>query len=61
MRMVMNSGGYFPPPFQGIPWIQDGPLSPTVFNVVVDSLIRYWVTVVTSTEVGAEGLGSNIQ
>ena len=32
-----------------------------VFNVVVDSVIRHWLTVVAPTEVGTEGLGETIQ
>ena len=32
-------------------------MSPTIFNVVVDAIIRHWVTVVTPTEAGMGGLG----
>ena len=40
---------------------QDDPLSSTLFNVVVDTVIRHWVTVATPTEEGIEGLGPSIQ
>ena len=54
MRMVGNSGGYFGSPFQGYRGVTQGnPLYPTVFNMVVDTMIRKWVTVVETTEVGA--------
>ena len=49
-------------PFPRISWlIQGNPLSPTVFNVVVDAVIWHWVTVVAPTEAGAEVLGDTIQ
>ena len=39
---------------------QVAPLSPTIFNVVVDTVICHLVTVVTPTEVGMVGLGMAI-
>ena len=36
-------------------------MSPTIFNVVVDAIIRYWVMVVEPTEDGILGLGLLIQ
>ena len=33
------------------------PLYPTIFNVVVDSVIRHWLMVVTLTEAGTGGFG----
>ena len=36
-------------------------MSPTIFNVVIDSVIRYWVAVVAPTKDGTEGLGLLIQ
>ena len=49
--MVAKTGGYFPPPFQGYCGLtQVDPVSPTVFNVVVDAVIRNWITVVVLTE-----------
>ena len=35
-------------------------LSPTIFNVVMDAVIRHWVTVITPTELGMGGLGLTI-
>ena len=37
--------------------MQGEPLSPTIFNVVVDAAICHWVTVVMRSEVGMGGLG----
>ena len=36
---------------------QGDPLYPTIFNVVVDAVIRHWVMVVTPTEAGMGELG----
>ena len=39
---------------------QGNPLSPTIFNVVIDAVICHWVTVVTPTASGTVGLGLTI-
>ena len=50
------------PPFQVYLIVAQGdPLSPTIFNMVVDSVIQHRVTVVAATEAGAEVLGVSIQ
>ena len=59
--MVARSGRYFGRPFKGYQDVTQGdPLSPTIFNVVVDTVIYHWVTVVTPTEAGTGGLGLTI-
>ena len=40
---------------------QGDPLSPTLFNVFVDAVLRHWVTVVVPTKNGREGLGLSIR
>ena len=53
---------YYGPPFKGYNiFIQGLPLSPTLFNMVVDAVICHWVTVVAETEAGIEGLGLPIR
>ena len=37
--------------------MQGDPLSQTIFNVVVDSVICHWLAVVTPIDVGRGGLG----
>ena len=46
------------PPIQRLPSIDTRiHLPPTLFNVVMDAIIRHWVTVVVSTKESTEGLG----
>ena len=43
--MVARAGGYYGTGFKGARGVTQGdPLSPTIFNVVVDSVVRHWVT-----------------
>ena len=56
--MVAKAGGYFGRPFKGNHRVMQGyPLSPTIFNVFVEAVIRHWVTVVLLTEAVTGGLG----
>ena len=42
--MVARAGGYYGKAFKGERGVtQGGPLSPTIFNVVVDVVVRHWV------------------
>ena len=62
ITMIARAGGYYEPPLKGYHGITQGyPISPTIFNVVVDTIIRHWVIVVAATEAGAGGLGFLIQ
>ena len=62
LTMVARAGGYFGLPLKGYCGMTQGdPLSPTLFNVVVDAFIRHWVTVVDPTEDGMERLGLQIR
>ena len=43
--MVARAGGYYGTGFKGARGVTQGnPLSPTIFNVVVDVVVRHWVT-----------------
>ena len=49
--MVAQSGGYYGEPFKVFLGVTQGdPLSPTIFNVVVETVFRHWVTMVAAME-----------
>ena len=51
LTMVARAGGYFGYPFNGQRVMDQGdPLYPTIFNVVVDAVLRNWILMVTETE-----------
>ena len=54
--MVARAGGYYGKYFKGGRGVTQGdPLSPTIFNVVVDAVVRHWVTLaVTEAETRGE-------
>ena len=53
--MVAQAGGYYGTEFMGERGVTQGdPLSPTIFNVVVDAVVRHWVQGVVE-EVEAQG------
>ena len=55
-------GCYYITPFkvhQGV--TQGGPLPPTIFNVVVDTVICHWVMLVAGEEAGLGGFGLAVQ
>ena len=53
--MVTRVGSYYGKAFQGARGVTQGdPLSPTIFNVAVDVVVRHWVTVMVE---GAEERG----
>ena len=50
--MVSRAGGYYGVEFKGAQGVTQGdPLTSTIFNVVVDAVVRHWVTVMVE---GAE-------
>ena len=56
--MVVQAGGYYGTYFQGERGVtQSDPLNPTIFNVVVDAVVRQWVTGVISDSEAQEELG----
>ena len=44
LTMVVRAGGYYGEAYKGERGVTQGdPLSPTIFNVVVDAVVRHWV------------------
>ena len=51
--MVVQAGGYYREPFHGERGVTQGDaLSPTIFNVVVDVVVRHWESLVAEQEGG---------
>ena len=49
--MVAQSGGYYNDPFKNFRVVTQGdPLSPTIFYVVVDMVLRHWFTLMAASE-----------
>ena len=56
--MVPWAWGYYGSRFKGFQGVTQGyPLSPTIFNVVVDAMIQHWLVVVAEADARANGLG----
>ena len=44
LTIVVRAGGYYGEAFKGARGVTQGdPLSPTIFNVVVDAVVRHWI------------------
>ena len=42
--MIARAGGYYGEAFKGARGFTQGdPLSPTIFNVVMDAVVRHWI------------------
>ena len=53
LKMVAQAGGYYGEPSCGKRGITQGePLSPTIFNVVVDAVVLHWESLVAEREGG---------
>ena len=51
LTMATMAVGHYGLPFKVFCTVTQGePLSPTIFNLFVDAVLRYWVTVVAATE-----------
>ena len=64
--MVARAGGYFGVPFKGQHGVTKWQsIFPTISNMVVDAVLRHWVSVVAAMEglvdPGTEGLVQDIQ
>ena len=56
--MVAHSVGYYGTVLQRFQGVTQGyPLSPNIFNVVVNAVVRYWITVLVERAGGQDGRG----
>ena len=59
--MVDSSGGYYGAAFQGVWGVTQGdPMYPTIFNVVVDALLRHCISLVSGGVGGQYGWGREV-
>ena len=62
LSMVARKGHYYGTPFKGHQWFTQGdPLSPTIFKMVVDTVICHWVMLVVGEEAGTDAFGRAVQ
>lgn len=62
-QVVARLGGYYGMPFEANRGVTQGDIiSPTIFNVVVDAVVRYWLQIVSENNLDAmEGMGSRVR
>ena len=59
--MVTRAGGYYGVAFKGFRWMTQGdPLSPTIFNVVVDAVVRHWISLLSVCTGVQDGWGRDL-
>ena len=59
---MARAGCYYGAPFKGSREVmQVSPLSPTIFNIVVDTAIQHWEMVVVGEDAGPEGFWRAVQ
>ena len=59
LNMVAWSVGYYGSPFRGEKGVTQGsPLSPTIFNVVVDAVVFHWESLLVAEREGVESRGN---
>ena len=62
LTMVVRASGYYGTAFKGGRGVTQGnPLSPTIFNVVMDVIVRHWVTGVIVYAEAQGGLGNKVR
>ena len=62
MRIVARAGGYYGKSFKGFRGVtQGGPVSPTIFNVVVGAVVRHWVEDMVESTGGKGGRGQDVR
>ena len=61
-ELVYRAGGSYDRPFKALRGVtQGGPLSPRIFNLMVDAIIREWLQQIMSAEVARVGIGEEVR
>ena len=61
LRMVVKAGRYYGKEFQGFRGVIQGePLSPNIFNVVLDAVVQHWVEEMAESADGQGGRGQEV-
>ena len=56
-QVVARQSGYHGEPFKATRGVTQGDIvSPTLFNIIVDAVVRYWFHVLEMDETASEGL-----
>jgi hypothetical protein len=59
---VAKASGYYGDPFGVTRGVTQGdPVSPTIFNIVVDAVVRYWLSQVCGAEAALSGLSYEVK
>ena len=60
--LVCRAGGRYGTPFQAFRGVtQGGPLSPRIFNVMVDAVVRAWISQMLGAEAAEHGYGEELR
>eukprot|EP00978_Attheya_sp_CCMP212_P016906 scaffold44614_cov73-Attheya_sp.AAC.3 len=61
-KIVAKASGYHGESFSATQGVTQGdPVSPTIFNIMVDAVVRYWLSLVCGENVAANGLGYEVK
>jgi len=61
-QIVARQGGFYGDPFGATRGVTQGDIiSPTIFNVVADAIVRYWLSLVVDDGSEVDGLGMMVQ
>eukprot|EP00978_Attheya_sp_CCMP212_P005927 scaffold13219_cov61-Attheya_sp.AAC.3 len=57
-KITAKASGYHEEPFTATPGVTQGdPVSPTIFNIVINVVVCYWLSLVCREDITANGLG----
>ena len=61
LHIVARAGRYYRALFQGFWWVtQEDPLPSTILNLLVDAVVRHWISLATGGKGGHNGWGREV-